>query len=133
MPLVTVIAQRIRARLEALGLTPRAASLRARRQPFAVRDILSGKNGNPKADLILDLARALVCSTDYLLGRCDDPGAAPQGMDVDPRLIDALQRIPRTDHATVRRMLEGVAESARYEYKQDTRPKKTSKRKAQKP
>src|SRR5262249_51911633 len=110
---VSTIAQRIRARLKVLGLSPRAASLRANRQPFTVRDILSGKNENPKADLILDLARALVCSTDYLLGLRDDPGAAPQSADIDPALLGALQRIPPAERATVRRMLEGVAEKAR--------------------
>ena len=61
---VGIVANRIRARLATLELTPRSASLRANRQPFAVRDILSGKNTNPKADLILDLARALVCTSD---------------------------------------------------------------------
>ncbi len=118
------VAQRIRARLKALGLTPRAASLRADRQPFTVRDILSGKNANPKADLILDLARALVCSTDYLLGLRDDPGAAPASADIDPALLGALQRIPPSERGTVRRMLEGVAEKSRYGFEADTGPTK---------
>src|SRR5262249_43198854 len=113
---VSTVAQRVRARLKVLGLTPRAASLRASRQPFTVRDILSGKNENPKADLILDLARALVCSTDYLLGLRDDPGAAPHSANIDPGLIGALQRIPVSERATVRRMIEGVAEGARYDF-----------------
>jgi hypothetical protein len=116
---MSAVAQRIRARLKVLGLTPRAASLRANRQPFAVRDILSGKNENPKADLILDLARALVCSTDYLLGLREDPGAAPQSADIDPRLLGVLQRIPPSAQGTVRRMLEGVAEKSLAEFEAD--------------
>lgn len=116
---MTIVADRIRARLEALELTPRAASLRANRQPFAVRDILSGKNSNPKADLILDLARALVCSADYLLGLSGAPGAAPHDLGIDPRLLGVLQRIPSAEQRTVRRMLEGVAEKSRHEFEAD--------------
>jgi hypothetical protein len=130
---MSMVADRIRARLAALELTPRAASLRADRQPFAVRDILSGKNGNPKADLILDLARALVCSTDYLLGRTDEPGGAPQTLGIDPRLIGALQRIPASEQGTVRRMLEGVAERSRDDFQADTPKPPAKKRKKSAP
>ncbi len=128
---MTIVADRIRARLEALELTPRAASLRANRQPFAVRDILSGKNSNPKADLILDLAAALVCSTDYLLGLSSTPGVAPQDLGIDPRLLGVLQRIPSAEQRTVRRMLEGVAEKSRHEFEADL-PKAPRKRRAKK-
>lgn len=121
-----IVADRIRARLKLLGLTPRAASLRAGRQPFAVRDILAGRNENPKSDLVLDLARALVCSSDYLLGLSDNPGGAPANLDIDPRLLGALQRIPASEQGTVRRMLEGVADAARAEFDADStlKPKK---------
>lgn len=131
---MSVVAQRIRARLKVLGLTPRAASLRADRQPFAVRDILSGKNENPKADLLLDLARALVCSTDYLLGLREDPGAAPQSANIDPRLLGVLQRIPASQQTTVRRMLEGVAEksAAEFEANRAAKRKKTAKPRSRK-
>lgn len=125
-----MVAQRIRARLKVLGLTPRAASLRAARQPFAVRDILSGKNENPKADLLLDLARALVCSTDYLLGLREDPGAAPQSANIDPRLLGVLQRIPQSEQGTVRRMLEGVAEKGGAEFDADKGAKRKPRAKA---
>ena len=114
-----IVANRIRARLAVLELTPRAASLLANRQPFAVRDILSGKNANPKADLILDLARALVCSSDYLLGLSEQPGPARRGLGIDPRLLGALQRIPASAQPTVRRMLEGVAERSRHDFEAD--------------
>ena len=126
---MTTVADRIRARLEALELTPRAASLRAGRQPFAVRDILSGKNCNPKADLILDLARARVCSADYLLGLAEIPGAAPRDLGIDPRLLGVLQRIPSAEQKTVRRMLEGVAEKSQYEFEADTPKPVRAKRK----
>ncbi len=132
---MSTVADRIRVRLRALGITPRAASLRADRQPFAVRDILSGKNENPKADLILDLARALVCSTDYLLGLRDDPGAAPASADIDPVLLGILQRIPRAQRNTVRQMLEGVAEKSNVEFEADRglpakrKPKRAKRRK----
>ncbi len=119
-----IVAERVRARLKLLGLTPRAASLRANRQPFVVRDILAGRNENPKSDLILDLARALVCSTDYLLGLSDSPGGAPGTLQIDPKLLGALQRIPASEQITVRRMLEGVADAARAEFDADSRLKR---------
>src|SRR5690242_17556532 len=127
---MTIVAERIRARLEALELTPRAASLRANRQPFAVRDILSGKNSNPKADLILDLAHALVCSSDYLLGLTEAPGAGPRDLGIDPRLLGVLQRIPSAEQRTVRRMLEGVAENSRHDFEADAaKPPRKKRRK----
>lgn len=110
---MSIVAERIEARLSVLGLSPRAASLRAGRQPFVVRDILSGKNANPKADLILDLARALVCSADYLLGLSVSPGSSPPAGDLDPRLMEVLQRIPATEQGVVRKMLEAVADKSR--------------------
>ena len=116
---MTIVAERIRARLETLELTPRAASLRAGRQPFAVRDILSGKNANPKSDLILDLARALVCSADYLLGLSDHPTAMAPALGIDPRLLETIQRISKSEQGTVRRMLEGVAERSRENFEAD--------------
>ena len=121
-----IVADRIRTRLKLLGLSPRAASLRAGRQPFAVRDILAGRNENPKSDLILDLARALVCSTDYLLGLSDKPASALSAIDIDPKLIGALRRIPASEQGTVRRMLEGVADAAHAEFDADSalKPKK---------
>lgn len=106
---MTKIADRIKARLKVLGLTPRGASLRAGRQPYTVRDILSGKNENPKADLVLDLAAALMCSTDYLLGLTDEPGASP-GVTIDPQLAEVIRRIPQDKRAMVRGMLEAAAE-----------------------
>jgi hypothetical protein len=127
---MSIVASRVRARLQALELTPRAASLRANRQPFAVRDILSGKNSNPKADLILDLAHALVCSTDYLLGLTDAPGAAPRDLGIDPRLLGVLQRIPSAEQRTVRHMLEGVAEKSRHDFEADVpKPARRKRRK----
>jgi len=129
---MTIVADRVRARLTALELTPRAASLRANRQPYAVRDILSGKNSNPKADLILDLADALVCSADYLLGLADAPGAAARDLGIDPRLIGVLRRIPSAEQRTVRRMLEGVAEKSRHDFEADVPkpPRKKRRKKA---
>jgi hypothetical protein len=88
---------------------------------------VSGKNENPKADLILDLARALVCSTDYLLGLSNAPGAAPATLALDPRTVEVLQRVPADRQETVRRMLEGVAEPA-----SETPPRPATKRKPRK-
>lgn len=121
---MNIVAERTQARLKVLGLSPRAASLRAGRQPYTVRDILSGKNANPKADLILDLAQALVCSTDYLLGLSADPGASPGAASrLDPRTIEVLQRIPADREEMVRSMLEGVANPRRGEGETKSPPK----------
>ena len=78
------------------------------------------------------MARALVCSTDYLLGLSETPGAAPRDLGIDPRLLGVLQRIPSAEQKTVRRMLEGVAEKSRYDFEPDIprrgRPKKKRKK-----
>jgi len=61
------IKTRIQSRLDTLGLTPRAASIRASLSPTFVKDILSGKSINPKTDTIIALARALETTPEYLL------------------------------------------------------------------
>ena len=61
------ISDRITDRLQALGLTPNAASVKAGLPRDAVRDILQGKSRHPRADTLLKLARALECDLSYLL------------------------------------------------------------------
>lgn len=53
--------------------TPRAASLLAGGGPDLVRDLISGKAKNPRADTLIALARVLACDVAYLTGEQDVP------------------------------------------------------------
>lgn len=60
------LADRIRARLEALGLSAKAASVLAGQNAGFVTDILKGKVKNPRSDTMSKLAGALQCERDWL-------------------------------------------------------------------
>lgn len=76
---------RIEERLEALGLSPRAASLKAGLSPDAIRNIQRGKSSRPRGEALAALARALECDVRYLLGETDAVGeAAPGGQLILP-------------------------------------------------
>jgi SOS-response transcriptional repressor LexA len=67
---------RIKLRLKALDLSPRAASLKAGMGPDLLRDLLS-KTGRQKrltTESLPKVAAALETSSRYLLGETDDPG-----------------------------------------------------------
>lgn len=66
------ITNRIRDRLEATGMTPRAASMRATGKPDAIRTILN-QGVMPSAERLDMIAVALGTSTAYLLGATEDP------------------------------------------------------------
>ena len=65
---------RIRARLEALGLSPRAASIEAVGTPDFIRHLLSGHQRDTTMERAEALARVLKCSVPYLYGATDDVG-----------------------------------------------------------
>ena len=73
----TILATRVKARLDALGMSAYAAALKIGRGGSYVRDILRGRARNPGAEALADLARVLESSPLYLLGHTDDPGAPP--------------------------------------------------------
>ncbi len=71
-----IVAERIRARLDALGKTARGASLEAGLSPDAIRGVLRGMSKTPRGETLQRLARVLDCSITYLLGESDDISAA---------------------------------------------------------
>lgn len=69
--------ERIQARMEALALNPYATAKKAGLGPDYVRDLLRGKVKQPSAAKLRDLAIALECSTDFLMGEVEAPGETP--------------------------------------------------------
>jgi len=93
---MTTRADRIRERLEALGLSERAASMKAKLNPRFITDLLLNPDMSPRADNMRKLAEALETSADWL-----DRG-------VDVARIDAAtaELMPRLDDAARRRLVE---------------------------
>lgn len=70
---MSVLIDRIRGRLDALGLRPATAAKAAGLHPDYLRNILDGKSLSPRADKLAQLARVLHCDLPFLLGE----GAPP--------------------------------------------------------
>ena len=67
---------RVRERLDALGLNPNAASQKAELNRDYVRDILRGRIREPSALRLTKLAQALECSPEYLLSDTEGDSAS---------------------------------------------------------
>lgn len=67
-----ILRDRIRERMDALGMNPSSVSLEAGLSRSAVRDILSGKAKNPGMMTLHSIARVLKCSDNYLMGYTDE-------------------------------------------------------------
>lgn len=67
------VADRIRARLNALGKNPSAVALEAGLSRSSVLDILKGKAANPRLDTLQKLTGPLKCTLDYLTGGTENP------------------------------------------------------------
>lgn len=93
---------RIAARLEALKLSPREASLKAGLNTHFLQAILSGKSESPRADNLGKLARALETTPQWLLDGTGDPDVP-----VDAQTAEIVSLLPSLD-ATRR------AEAARF-------------------
>lgn len=76
---MSLLIERIRARLDALGLRPATAARAAGLHPDYLRNILEGKSLSPRADKLAQLARVLQCDLPYLLGQDPAPRYAPAG------------------------------------------------------
>ncbi len=74
---MSVLIDRIRARLDAQGLKPATAAKAAGLHPDYLRNILDGKSLSPRADKLAQLARVLQCDLAYLLGQGGTPALAP--------------------------------------------------------
>lgn len=75
------LALRIQMRLKALGISARAASLKSGYGPDVIRTIFDGRTESPRGETVMALARALECSTSYLLGEEESP--APPAVNPD--------------------------------------------------
>jgi len=72
---MSLLIDRIRARLDDLGLRPATAAKAAGLHPDYLRNILDGKSLSPRADKLAQLARVLQCDLPYLLGEDGAPAA----------------------------------------------------------
>lgn len=68
---------RLEARMAELGLNPYSTAKKAGLGPDYVRDLLRGKVKQPSAVRLRDLAIALDCSPDFLIGLSDETGDRP--------------------------------------------------------
>jgi transcriptional regulator with XRE-family HTH domain len=68
-----LLAERLRAMREAHGLSQTALAARADLNLSNVNELEQQRKSSVRADTIVALAEALGVSTDYLLGRIDDP------------------------------------------------------------
>ncbi len=71
----TQLYNRIKQRLDEIGLTERQASMLAVGNSQFIRNIRTGKSASPRGENILKLARTLEVSESWLLGSTDDMGA----------------------------------------------------------
>ena len=88
------IAKRIQQRLDELGLSARAASLRATGSDGTIRMILSGKTANPRSDTLAKLAPVLETSVEWLMG---ETARLPSGSEIRPANVPlpARDAMPR--------------------------------------
>lgn len=83
-----ILVERIKQRLEKLGLTARDASLRATGSAETIRAIINGKSQHPRVDTLAKIAEVLETTPEWLTGRAEsaaapDVRAAP--VDIPPR------------------------------------------------
>jgi transcriptional regulator with XRE-family HTH domain len=74
-----VLQTRLRDRLEASGLSARAASIIAVKQPDAINNILN-KGASPTFERLIAIADALGTNVGYLIGTTNDPTPDEQGL-----------------------------------------------------
>ncbi|WP_436356397.1 helix-turn-helix domain-containing protein [Brevundimonas sp. CEF1] len=83
---MNLLAKRIQARLDELGMTARRASLEAGLSPGAVGKMLSGESESPRAKNLQSLATVLQCNPAYLTGGMEEPGDLVGPVDGDPTI-----------------------------------------------
>jgi transcriptional regulator with XRE-family HTH domain len=105
---------RVEARLTALEMTPRAASVKAGLNTHFLQAILSGKTRSPTTDNLEKLASALETTPEWLLTGAGDPNQP-----VDPPTAEVIKIMPALDE---RRKAE-LAQYARFLAEQAKRDK----------
>lgn len=78
------LAQRIEQRLEEIGISARAASLKVSDNPDLIRNVLNGRSENPRVDTMDLIAEALQTTSDWLMARSDEKVAPIVGGEVRP-------------------------------------------------
>lgn len=89
---MSVLATRIRERLEFLRMTPRRASLQAGLSPAAVGKMLNGTSESPRYSSLEALSTVLQCSPGYLVGTTDDPETDDTPMPNTLLLVGEIRR-----------------------------------------
>jgi SOS-response transcriptional repressor LexA len=72
------IYQRIKQRLDELGMSERQASLKVSGNGQFIRNIRRGASQSPRGENIIKLAKVLGVSESWLMGTSDDEGSAPE-------------------------------------------------------
>lgn len=112
------LAERLRERLTALGISEREAGRRAGFGLSYVGDVVHGRSREPSTPRLIKLAEVLDCDLDYLIGRQETPrrvatGAEPgrelRANNVQPqRLIDLFSSSSLSEDLWVRASTEAV-------------------------
>src|SRR5688572_14883471 len=91
------LADRIRDRLEELGLSARAASLKAGGSDGMIRNILIGVSENPRGDTLTKIAKVLEVSPEWLLTGEGPSAPGTRRSDVRPADLPYTQlgQLPR--------------------------------------
>jgi transcriptional regulator with XRE-family HTH domain len=86
------LADRISARIKALGTSARAISLEVGPNTHLVQAILSGKTQNPRIDTLQKLAGALKTNTEWLVNGVGDPD-----QEESPATAEVTSIMPKLD------------------------------------
>src|SRR5947208_342492 len=107
-----VFAERLRERRTKLGLLQAQLAEKAGLPATAISHFEAGAR-KPSFDSLRALANALECTTDWLIGRVDDPGETG----ATDRLHRDLQNMSTSDRATVELLIKALAEKSKRQEK----------------
>lgn len=103
-----VVAQRLRERRKALGLSQAELAAKVSVSPAYVSMIESGSRENVGSSVLTKIAAALDTTADYLLGLTDDPRPPSQEPPPIPQDLEPLiQRLARLDPEERRKVVDG--------------------------
>jgi len=112
-PSDTMLADRVRGRLDRIGLTPRQAARQAGVKADLIEHILDGQASLPRGKALRDLAETLGCSISYLVGLEPDEPPPPELLQEEQAtlgpllsgdqeaLLDAYQRLDVSSRAAL--------------------------------
>ena len=92
----SIVHARLRARLEALGLTPEAGSRKSGLDKTYLKKLFARPNSSPKGDTLNKLATGLETTTTYILGQDQEAPTTSGGVIVVPA-ISALDLPPHSE------------------------------------